>query len=404
MSAGSPLTVSYPPLLDSIIESSQRWQQLELSFLHPESDIFTRFLSISPDDLCMLRELRIHSLYSMLSLHTQEDLWYRSGLLTAQGLRSISIALPQMNAFHAGIPPNWKNLNHLFFHSPILLGLAHSMLSYCCNLVACLLEIDGLGTNLDASITLSSCILPCLTFLSLQGNFISCSQLFGSIKAPSLQVLDYHGYFPSVSEEFGLLNFFQNNNSLKTLRLDHHHFTESNVLKYYTLIPSVTHLVLGPSPKWSRSPSWSYIYSDPPHDAYPRYIDFNTLHEFRHQYSIDSAPTLLFPSLETFEAYGFSGVTDAMLLEFIKARIDATKSNTGVSKLKKVLVEFSRAEQTDIVPEALAYAQEAGINLELNLKYHTTEEIDMTQAWSLPFGLTQDDDSWVYPWIKLDDY
>ena len=160
MPAGDP--IPHPPLLDAIMQSSRRWQQLELSYLSPESDVLTRLLSLSPDDLCMLRELRIYSLYSMIDRHTQEvheDLWYQSGLLTAQGLRSISIANMQTNAFPAGVPPNWKNLNHLFIHSPILLGLAHPMLTYCCNLVACLLEIarqwDDTETMLNTSITTS---------------------------------------------------------------------------------------------------------------------------------------------------------------------------------------------------------------------------------------------------------
>jgi hypothetical protein len=66
------------------------------------------------------------------------------GLLTFPGLRSIFIAdIHQTNAFSAGTPLNWKNLNHLFIHSPILLGLANQILSCCCNLVACLLEIVG---------------------------------------------------------------------------------------------------------------------------------------------------------------------------------------------------------------------------------------------------------------------
>ena len=411
LSAASPLAitlmpgsdpVSHPPLLDAIIESSRRWQQLELGFISPESDVLTRLFSLSPDDLCMLQELRIHSLYSMVDLHTQEDLRCRSGLLNAQGLRSISIAdMYQTNGFLTRIPPNWKNLNHLFIHSPILLRYAHPMLTYCCNLVACLLQITlewGESTIHDASVTLSSCILPHLTFLSLQGDRIGCSQLFSSIEAPSLQILDFQGTFPSESEDFGLLNFLQNINCLETLRVDHVHLTESNVLKYYTLIPSVTHLVLG------RSPKRSYAYMHFPFHSSHAYPEpeqvpgsfITTLHEFRHQYSPDSAPTLLFPSLEILEAYDTLGVTDTTLLEFIKARIDATKSNAVVSKLKKVLVEFSGTRQTDIVPEALAYAQAAGIDLELDLTYHSTgHELDAT--WSPSFGLSPDDVSWAYP-------
>jgi hypothetical protein len=128
-----------------------------------------------------------------------------------------------------------------------------------------------------------------------------------------------------------------------------------------------------------------------------------TLHEIKHQYSHDSAPTILFPSpsLEIFEAYDISpAVTDIMLLEFIKARIDATKSNAGVSKLKKVVVEFSGTRQTDIVPEALAYAQAAGIKLELDLTYYGIRfpgnVLDDTLSPSFGLSLRLDDVSWEY--------
>ena len=415
LSAACPLAITliptsdqvcYPPLLDSIIQSSRRWQQLELGcFLYPESDVMTRLFSLSPDDLCMLRELRIHSLYSPANLplqEEQEDPWHQSGLLTAQGLRSIFIAaLPQTITFNAGIPPNWKNLNHLFIHSSILSGLAHQILTHCCNLVACLLEIAGQWTHpfdtiSDVSVTLSSCILPHLTFLSLQGDFTGCMQLFGNIEAPSLQILDYQGFFPaSEFDEVGFMNFLQNINSLETLRVDHHRVTVLES-KYCTLIPSVTHLVLGRPRKRNHIPFPSHgsHYPYPGHAGHLTLI--NSLHESRHQYSPDSAPTVLFPSLEIFEAYGVLGVTDIFFLEFIKARIDATKLNAGISKLKKVLVEFSGRRQTDIIPEALAYAQAAGIKLELDLTYYTTEkELDTT--WSPSFGLSEDDVSWVYP-------
>ena len=398
-------SVTHPPLLDSIIQSSRRWQQFELGIVPPGSDVLTRLLSLSSDDLCMLRELRIHSFYSTVHPHTQEDLlWYRSGLLTAQGLRSLSIAdsdMRQINAFPTSIPPNWKNLNHLFIHSQISLGPAHSILSYCCNLIACLLEIGsswyGIDGIPDAFITLSSCILPHLTALSVQGDLDDCSKLFGSIEAPSLQILDYQGYFPSEFEEFGLLNLLQSVDSLKTLSVDQLYLTESNLLKYCTLIPSVTHLILG------RSPNRSYkLFIPPGHISQPPYPKnvtlMTTLHEIRHQYSPNSAPTVLFPSLEIFEVYDVSGVADIMLLEFIKGRIDAaTESNTaGVSKLKKVLVEFEGMRQTDIVPEALAYAEAAGITLKLDLTYHTTgKELNVT--WSPSFGLSSDDVSWVHP-------
>ena len=131
LSAACPLAITmtptgdpiyHPPFLDTITQSSRRWQQLELNFLPPVSDVsdvLSRLLSISPDDLCMLRELRI-SLNGRRQ-EVQEDLLYQSGLFTAQGLRSISFGNIQTNLLPAGIPPNWKNLNRLFIHSPILL-------------------------------------------------------------------------------------------------------------------------------------------------------------------------------------------------------------------------------------------------------------------------------------------
>ena len=193
------------------------------------------------------------------------------------------------------------------------------------------------------------------------------------------------------------MNFLQNINSLETLRVDHHRVTVLES-KYCTLIPKVTHLVLGQPRKrnYRRFPSHDSHYAYPGHAGHLTLI--TTLHEPRHQYSPDSAPTVPFPSLEIFEAYGISGVTDINFLEFIKARINATKSNVGISKLKKVLVEFTGRRQTDIIPEALAYAQAAGINLELDLTYYTTEkELDASWSESPSFGLSEDDVSWVYP-------
>jgi hypothetical protein len=189
--------------------------------------------------------------------------------------------------------------------------------------------------------------------------------------------------------------FWVSSNTLKTLRVDRDYVTASNALKYYTLIPSVTHLVLCGMPTQNYPYDDAYLYVDPVNSI-------TTLTGFRHQYSPDSAPTLLFPSLEIFEAYDIVGVTDIMLLEFIKARIDATKSNAGVSRLKKVLVEFSRTRETDIVPEALAHAQAAGIKLELYLKYSTTRKELVSTRTPPPSlevsGAPDDSDvSWAYP-------
>ena len=81
-----------------------------------------------------------------------------------------------------------------------------------------------------------------------------------------------------------------------------------------------------------------------------------------------------------------------MLLEIIKARIDAiNKPNAAVSKLEleMVLVKFSKTKQTNIIPEALAYAQAAGINLELDLTHYTTSstvEGSLDETWSPSFG------------------
>ena len=48
------------------------------------------------------------------------------------------------------------------------------------------------------------------------------------------------------------------------------------------------------------------------------------------------------------------------------------------------------------MPEALAYAQAAGINLELDLTYYNSgKKLDV--AWTPSFGLSPDDVSLVYP-------
>ena len=374
--------ISHSPILDVIMQSSQRWQQLELGYLY-DSEILNRLLSLSADDLPMLREIRLHSLQNSMDDGSRiEDLWYQSGLFTAQGLRDIFIddtGVYDTRAFRAYIPPNWKNLNRLFIHNPVALELVNRMLNCCCNLVACLLFI-AYDTHSDVPITLPA--FPLLTFLSLQGNVTSCSRLFSNIEAPSLRTLDYQGDFPDEDEEFGLLNFLQRINCLETLRVDEH------ALKYFGLIPSVTHLVLGNSKKLRQ-----WIGYDPRPELASA---IKTLCKIKRQNSPNSVPTVLFPSLEVFEAYDVSGVlTDTMVMEFIMGRIDATGLNTGVSKLRKVLVEFMRTRQTDIVPEVSEYAQAAGIELELDLVYRTGKESD--ESWSPSFGLSEDDVSWLHP-------
>ena len=117
------------------------------------------------------------------------------------------------------------------------------------------------------------------------------------------------------------------------------------------------------------------------------------LYEVRHQYLPDYEPIVLLPSLEVFEGDGIPSVTDVILLEFIKARIDATRSNTSASKLRKVLVQFVKTRESDIVPEASAYAHAhaAGIKLDLKLMYRHL-------GWSPSYGLPDvlNNASWTY--------
>ena len=129
------------------------------------------------------------------------------------------------------------------------------------------------------------------------------------------------------------------------------------LLKCGSLFPSLKHLVLGPSAE---------------HHAFPFPPPFHYGSECMtalYQHFPDSAPAALFPSLEVLEAYHIYFMTDAALLEFIIARIDATRLDASVSKLRKVLIQFSRPRQIDIVPDALAHAQAAGVELELELTY-----------------------------------
>ena len=169
----------YQPQFDAIVQSSRRWQQLELGSFYNDLDAWKRIVSISPDDLCMLRELRIHS---TTDLEKVENLWIKCGLFTAQGLRSISIAnLHQTDAFLTGIPSNWRNLNHLFIYSPIYPGLVNQILGHCCNLVACLLMLwDYEEDHTTSFATFSSFCLPRLKFLSLHGDPTVCSQVFAT--------------------------------------------------------------------------------------------------------------------------------------------------------------------------------------------------------------------------------
>ena len=360
-STGSVSSYHRPPM-DAILRSSRRWQELELGYIAPQSNLSQKMLDFTTYDLCLLQELRVHS------IPNPQDTWLESCLFNAPGLRSISIAtMPETTSY---MPVNWKNLNRLFIHSPIMLELVTQILNHCRNLVACLLEVQepAWGWNPELAPELSS-FLPHLKFLSLRGDSTACNHLYSNIRAPSLRV--FRGTFAWL----GLFNLLRSIHSLETLMMDHPPVSD-DVFEFYTLIPSLTRLFLGqPSQPLTEpdTPSW-----------------VTDLYTIRHPSTPDSAPTVLLPSLEVFEAFGIKWVNDEQFLKFIINRIYVAKSNTSVSKLRRVSVQFSRSRQMDIVPEALAYAREAGIELELDLKYCPGN------VWSPSFGLV-DDVSWAYP-------
>ena len=288
-----------------------------------------------------------------------EKLWIKCSLFAAQGLRSISIVnLHQKDAFPAGIPSNWRNLNHLFIHSSICPRLVNQILSHCCNLVACLLLVAMPRNDRDVYTSLAtpwSFCLPHLKFLSLHGDPTVCSHVFRNIEAQSLRILHCNGhYYTTISP--GLFHFPQSIKSLDTLVID-----------------------------WQDLSTPSYCEAE---------YCVTALYENKHQYSPDSAPTVPFPSLEVLEAYHMQITTDAALLDHIIARIDATRSNASVSKPRKVLVQFQRSREIDIVPETLAYAQAAGIELELELTY--VEPFIQKYEQSYRSTANKHGDSWMY--------
>ena len=141
----------------------------------------------------------------------------------------------------------------------------------------------------------------------------------------------------------------------------------NHIFKCGTLIPSLKHLVLGRQ-----------------HLFEVKFM--SALHQIKHQYSPNSPPTVLFPSLEVFEVYHVhhtENPTDNLILKFIISRTNETRSNTGVSKLRKVLVHSwaTGGPQEDTVSETLAYAEAAGIELEI--KFGGRDKFDW--SWSPSF-------------------
>ena len=353
-------------LLDSIIQSSSRWQKLKLS--HLDRDSSKIILSLSADDLCMLRELRLGSLgYTCWGYK-----WYKCALFTTPSLRSISVACVG-NELFKGIPSNWKNLNQLLIHTPTIAKLANKLLCHCHNLVSCVLQICGPWDNNDTMATLGYSFLPeysflpLLEFISLRGDYEGCNELYRRIDAPSLRHLDCEGGLPrendSEDSEPGMFSLLRSIicNSLETLVISYPHLTRENAINYYNLTPSLKRLVLG-------EPLFTWLSRFADSKGCQQVI--TPLYETKNSSSLDSVPTFLLPSLEVFEVYGIKDVNDSVLLEFITTRIDATKSSTGVPKLRKVVVGLERPRAIDnIVPQALAYAQAAGMELKLKLKY-----------------------------------
>ena len=113
---------SYPPLLDSIMQSSRRWQQFEFGCsLSPESDALTRLLSLSPDDLCMLRDPYILFNSQPILARSVVSEWSFDRPRITQYLHCRYTPTKHVSCKHSA---KQENFNHLFIRSPILLRLS----------------------------------------------------------------------------------------------------------------------------------------------------------------------------------------------------------------------------------------------------------------------------------------
>ena len=365
-------------IFDILLSFADRWSNVLLSM--PE-DIYNKLQGdINPTTLSSLKSLKI----TLRSNYHGDTDSIPIRLLAAPSLRRITFGglqrdLSTIMAGNIGYEPIWNHITHLAFDLSTDRSL-FVLLKQCPNLVMGTFRVHDSDRSDEPSVDREQVLLPRLESLEINDGGLHeiMAVLFNAIKAPALTRLSYQGFDESDPEDnsaiplpIPVLPLLENSTLISDLSLDGRPSSQ-DIQECLQRGTQVTRLAFGRP----RSANASREY---PNHVLPDIFDLRLL-------SVSSLDVSPLPKLESLEAYQLSSLTDEELLEVIGSRINASKRGKTAA-LKSVKVSFRRQRQKDITEDVYQLAEEAEIDMELDLTYLPTE-LKFLKRLSPSFGLT----------------
>lgn len=436
-----------PKLFQNLLSSSQQFDEIELDL--PYNLCHILLSNISLENVQALRQLRISLceripfVGSSLPPTPQTEKVKRTiTLFQASSLTRLSIrgdAIAQSAFDSDNIPSTWANLTHLSLDFGINSTDAFHIFRLCQKLEQCNLVItDCQDVYIDPGEIL---LMPNLKFLCVRINGTDLmSLLYKRIDAPALDWLEYqtggspyynpprpygYSYYSPGGYQNSNLNtptspvvsLLEKSRKIKTLSLDPRNFSPKDILFSFRFASQLTHVIIGQRPLsyWSWAPS-SPVYFN---------LDLLVIDDDAGLQDTGDGPhsgpqkEILLPNLEVFEAYNLESrpnttdashlssqptITDEIVKRFITGRLGNTATRRGVSSLKSVKLFFSRKKEVDIDKEVHQTAEQAGLEIELELRYTEPQPYSKYRDTFSPwYGLSEDDYSWRYIDADMED-
>lgn len=365
-------TITYPiqaktylkPYLETLVEFSTRWYNLELTVLTGEYSTF--FASIPSSAVPIL-----DTLYISFVQHWQDwgqphdDAWRTSGMIGNPSLRTLyfhhfPFPMSQLNV-------DWSLMTHLeipdhrtsWQDRGLTIEEAYVLFNMCQNLRHCAVDVEDTP---DAKCSWANLSLRYLETLDILDAAHSLPTLLKVVDFPSLRSVKFHTLFwPSRSRRSPLITLLSNAQSINivALSMNLQMLTLEDWMEIVQLTPNVQRFA---SESCRRGPSdeqatWLRGIQDFP-------IDFITVS--LKMLTPDQDELCIWPNLSHVDLGRIRRLFDEDVLEFLKKRMGMAYATDRVVRMKHFKTTFLRDQTEDIRPPLSCYIDvEDGLKLEL---------------------------------------
>ena len=295
-------------------------------------------------------------------------------IIELPSLKALSLNCLQLTINIGRYRNSWNRLTNMRFESPVtdtdlleLLRQCHNLITLDVNVQVPWIRQESLEPNL------AMVLLPHLESLKLCETGATSRAIF-AVNAPSLKVLHYrsppryHSNFEARLFRPEELIWLISNAaaSLQALSIDPQTLEPEHVLECLRLAVHVKDLTFGDN-----------LVFDPDSEEGIRYYDFFDLEAFtvptvEYESSTTNSMPLqnefLLPKLESLEVNDGYIIGNDKIRRILMSRIDAAQRRL-TSPLRFVKIQFWRQKEEDIVPEIVARARDAGLEMKLDLVY-----------------------------------